>query len=465
MITRTLRQIAEMIGADLPREAYRNTIVRGVSIDTRSVQDGNLFVPIIGDRFNGHSFVREALAGGAAAVLWDRKQLDPPQDIPLVLVDDTVDALQSLAKAYRQQLAVKVIGITGSNGKTSTKDMLAAVLSVKYKTMKTPGNLNNHLGVPLTLLRLEEDTEMAVVEMGMSGLGEIYRLASLAKPDAAIITNVSEVHLGDLKTRERIVQAKLEILCGLRKNGLFIYNGDNPRLTDRLDELTMEFETVSFGSGRGQQLYPVEYRLEDKGVRFSINDPDCPPMFIPLLGRHQVINALSVIAAARHFGLTYEQIRQGFLQVEATGMRNELVQAGRCLIINDAYKSNPTSLRAALDTLYSLNPDKRKIAVLGDMVELGEESDRMHREIGEQLDGERLNALYTLGTSAAHIAQAARKNMEESRITSCMDKEQLAELLKEELHEDCIMLIKGSRGWQLEEVVETLRKEASGYGG
>ncbi|GIP33302.1 UDP-N-acetylmuramoyl-tripeptide--D-alanyl-D-alanine ligase [Paenibacillus sp. J2TS4] len=462
MITRTLGQIAEMIGSPQPAESYRKIRVQGVSIDTRSIQEGNLFIPIIGDRFNGHKFVRDAFSQGAAAVLWDRNEPDPPVDLPFLLVDDTVAAMQSLARAYRQQLPVRIVGITGSNGKTSTKDMLAALLATRYKTEKTFGNLNNHLGVPLTLLKLEEDTEMAVVEMGMSGLGEIYQLSSIAKPDVAIITNVSEVHLGDLKTRERIVQAKLEILCGLRKNGLFIYNGDNPRLTNQLDELTLEFETASFGSNLQNTLYPTQYQMEETGIRFSINDEECPPLSVPLLGRHQMINALSAIAAARYFGVTYEQIQQGFLAVEATGMRNELIRAGQCLIINDAYKSNPTSLRAALDTLYSMDPNKRKIAVLGGMVELGEESDSMHSEIGEQLDPGRLDALYTIGDSAARIAQSARSRLGDSRITVCSEKNELIEQLKGKVNEDCVILFKGSRGWHLEEVVESLIREASG---
>ncbi|KLR74949.1 UDP-N-acetylmuramoyl-tripeptide--D-alanyl-D-alanine ligase, partial [Geobacillus sp. T6] len=214
MIKRTVRQIAEMADGQCLKPEWENIVVSGVSTDTRTIQAGNLYIPLRGATFNGHDFVQEAAQKGAAAVLWAEREGTPPEGVPVVVVDDTLLALQRLAARYREQLGLKVIGVTGSNGKTTTKDMIAALLSTRYRVQKTEGNLNNHIGVPLTLLSLEEDTEMAVVEMGMSGFGEIERLTMIARPDAAVITNIGEAHLQELGSREGIAKAKLEILAG-----------------------------------------------------------------------------------------------------------------------------------------------------------------------------------------------------------------------------------------------------------
>lgn len=458
MIKRSLKQIAQMIGADCT-DVEAGQLIQGVSINTRTLEAGNLYIPIEGDRFDGHQFADQAVEKGAAAILWKMGKEGAPADVPVLYVDDTLHAIQRLAKAYRSQLAVRVVGITGSNGKTSTKDIMSALLSTSFKTQKTYGNLNNHLGVPLTLLGLEEDTEMAVVEMGMSGLGEIQLLSSLAKPDVAIITNASEVHLADLKSRDHIVQAKLEIVCGLKEDGLLIYNGDNSRLTLPLSRLSGSYDRVSFGDNPANDIYPVDYSLDEAGVSFTISDRDCPLLFVPLLGKHQMINALSAIAAARYFGISFDRIRKGLLQIEATGMRNELINTNQFTVINDTYKSNPTSLQAALDTLYALDSRKQKIAVLGDMVELGEESEHMHREIGERLDPQRLTRLFTLGTMAKQIALTAAPKFPEERITVCLDKEQLINELARTQLDNSIILVKGSRALQLEDVVNALQKE------
>ncbi|WP_010269075.1 UDP-N-acetylmuramoyl-tripeptide--D-alanyl-D-alanine ligase [Paenibacillus senegalensis] len=465
MITRTFKQIAQMIGAGWNPDYQANPLIRGVSIDTRTLEPGNLFVPIVGDRMDGHRFVQQALDKGAAAVLWEKSKPVPPAYGPVLLVDDSLLALQRLAKVYRSELPVRVIGITGSNGKTSTKDILAALLSTTFKTQKTFGNLNNHLGVPLTLLALEEDTEMAVVEMGMSALGEIQLLSSIAKPDAAIITNASEVHLADLKSREYIVQAKLEIVCGLKEDGVLVYNGDNPRLTQPLSRLKGSYERLSFGDHPANDVYPVHYTMDDTGVEFTISDRECPRLRIPLLGKHQMINALAALSVARYFGISFARITKGLLQIEATGMRNEKIEiADGITVINDAYKSNPSSLQAALDTLYEMEESRQKIAVLGDMVELGEESEKLHKSIGERLTAERLDHLFTLGRMAEHIAAAAKEaNYPVERITVCADKEQLINELyqarREGRLEQSIILVKGSRALQLEDVIEALQQQ------
>jgi UDP-N-acetylmuramoyl-tripeptide--D-alanyl-D-alanine ligase len=461
MIQRTLQHIADMIGSSsevLPRDQGMN--IKGVSTDTRSILEGSLFIPIQGPRFNGHHYVREAIAKGAAASLWSRGEPDPPIELPLLIVEDTLAAIQQLAGAYRRQLQVKVVGITGSNGKTSTKDILASLLATQYKTQKTSGNLNNHLGVPLTLLQLEEDTEMAVIEMGMSGLGEIERLSRIAQPDAAIITNVSEVHLADLKSRDRIAQAKLEILSGLKPDGLFVFNGDNPLLIEQLGQIAANRVNTSttFGEASVHTWHPTSFSLSESGVVFAISDPASPTLQLPLLGKHQMTNALGAIAVARHLGISYANIKEGLLRIEATGMRNERIRIGPHTLINDAYKSNPPSVRAALHTLYELKGYKRKIAVLGDMVELGEEAADMHREIGAELDKEHLDYLITLGSMANYIADSARAHFPDGHVFTCSTQQEvLLRLLEVTQNQDCLILIKGSRSLQMEHLVDAMR--------
>lgn len=471
MINRTLSQIVNMVDGHLVSQGrVDDRRIIGVSTDTRTIKAGQLFIPIKGKRFDGHHFLQKAVEQGAAAALWDADEPILSREIPLIMVEDTLSATQRLAREYRKQLDVRVIGITGSNGKTSTKDILAALLATTYRTQKTFGNLNNHLGVPLTLLELKEDTEMAVVEMGMSGLGEIELLASMALPDAAVITNIGEAHLADLKTKENILQAKLEILSGLAENGLFVYNGDDPYLRRECKFLSTlsqrstrtTFNVNTFGSHPSNGYVPSAYFVEERGITFTLSEEACPTLFLPMLGKHQMYNAIAAIAVARHFGVSYEQIRQGLLQVEATGMRNEMIRADKLTIINDSYKSNPSSLRAALETLYHLKGYSMKIALLGDMNDIGdaEQCIQFHREIGEEIDGNQINYLYTIGRFADQLAQAASTRLSTERIFSFQEHEQkqLIEHLQNRLQPNAVVLVKGSRELQLESVVETLMK-------
>ncbi|WIV12766.1 UDP-N-acetylmuramoyl-tripeptide--D-alanyl-D-alanine ligase [Proteiniborus sp. MB09-C3] len=459
MICRTLREIEEMVGGYELKEENENKIIQGVTIDTRQIKAGQLFVPIVGERFNGHHFIKEAIEKGIAAAIWNKNETIPDIDIPLILVDDTLSAIQRLAKSYREQLKVKVIGITGSNGKTSTKDILASLLKSKYKTQKTFGNLNNHLGVPLTILELEEDTEMAVVEMGTSNLGEIELLTTIASPDVAIITNIGEAHLDELKSKENIAQAKLEILKGLDSNGLFVYYGDNPLLNKKIKNMNINYKTITFGQDLSNTYIPRLVSSDEKGISFSLDKFHCPPFYLPMLGKHQMYNATAAITVARYYGISFEQIQDGLLNVEATGMRNEVIHTERCTILNDSYKSNPVSLMAALDTLYSMKNYNQKIAVLGDMIGLGTDEVNMHREIGAQIDPEKIDYLLTIGPLAAHIAKTARPRFAKNKVFSYRNKTQLVQKLKKIMEYESIILIKGSRMLKLEEIVEELQSE------
>ena len=361
MIRRNLKQIQKMCNGFGLKEEFEAIEIKGVSTDTRTISPGQLFIPLIGENFNGHRFLKDAIQKGAKASLWNKDEPVEDMDFPLIFVDDTLDGLQQLAKSYREELNVKVIGITGTNGKTSTKDILASLLSTQYKTHKTIGNYNNQIGVPLTILSMDEDTEMAVIEMGMDNFGQIERLTNIARPDAAVITNIGEAHLDDLKTRENIAKAKLEILKGLKPQNLFLYYGDDSMLKREVESVAAEFDVKTFGRENTNEYQPEVIFVNETGDSFYLKKPGSPEFFLPMLGEHQVLNATAAIAIARYFGISYENIKKGLLNVEKTGMRNELIRCKDFTILNDAYKSNPTSVLAALNTMYSMLGYSQKI--------------------------------------------------------------------------------------------------------
>ncbi|SCG82787.1 UDP-N-acetylmuramoyl-tripeptide-D-alanyl-D-alanine ligase [Proteiniborus sp. DW1] len=459
MICRSLREIQNMVKGYGLKEENENIVIQGVSIDTRQIKPGQLYIPIIGERFNGHKFIEAAIAKGAIAAIWNKKEALPAVSIPIILVDDTLTAIQDLAKSYREQLEAKVIGITGSNGKTSTKDILASLLRTKYKTQKTFGNLNNHLGVPLTILGLEEDTEMAVIEMGTSNLGEIELLTNIASPNVAIITSIGEAHLDELITIENIVQAKLEIIKGLKPNGLFVYYGDNPLLNEKIKEMDISYKTITFGSKSSNTCIPWLKSFDERGITFSLDKFHCPSFYLPMIGKHQMYNATAAIIVARYFGVSFEQIQDGLLNIEFTGMRNEVINTGKYTILNDSYKSNPASLLAALDTLYSMKNYSQKIAVLGDMIGLGADEIKIHKKFGDKIDPNQVDYLLTIGPLASYIAKTAKPKFGNNRVFIYENKAQLIQKLKKLMKYESVVLVKGSRMLKLEEIVEALKSK------
>jgi UDP-N-acetylmuramoyl-tripeptide--D-alanyl-D-alanine ligase len=457
MITRTLQEIQEMIAGSGLSAQYKNLVISGVSTDTRTICKGNLYIPLKGEKFNGHAFVKDAFAKGAVAALWEKNEPGFPQDVPLIFVDDTLQALQRLASRYREQLSVKVIGITGSNGKTTTKDMTAAILSTQYKVQKTEGNLNNHIGLPLTLLRLEEDTEVAVVEMGMSNFGEIELLSSLAKPDAAIITNIGESHMQELGSRDGIAKAKLEIVSGLKEDGVFVYNGDEPLLTTRVQNMNLSQKTVTFGSKDNNDYYPLNISMKANGTTFTVNHHPSDSLFIPILGKHHVYNALAAISAARFLDVSWENIKSGLENLQVTKMRMEVVKRNDGLtIINDAYNASPTSMKAALELLGELKGYEKKIAVLGDMLELGKKEVEFHEEIGRLLSPNQIDYVFTYGKLGEKIATAAQPAFPEGHVKAYDSKEALAADLAVLVSSKDVVLLKASRGMKLEEIIAYL---------
>ncbi|NNV07254.1 UDP-N-acetylmuramoyl-tripeptide--D-alanyl-D-alanine ligase [Geobacillus sp. C56-T2] len=454
MMKRTVREIAAMTGGRCPRPEWEDIVASGVSTDTRTIAAGNLYVPLRGKTFNGHAFVKEAVQKGAAAVLWTAAEGEPPEGVPVIVVDDTLTALQRLAARYREQLGLHVVGVTGSNGKTTTKDMLAALLSTRYRVQKTEGNLNNHIGVPLTLLALEEGTDIAVVEMGMSGFGEIERLTMIARPNAAVITNIGEAHLQELGSREGIAKAKLEIVAGLHRDGLFVYHGDEPLLAERVPHLPLPRHVVTFGESEENDYYPTAVRIEAGGTSFAVNALPGRTLFMPVLGKHHVYNALAAIAVARFFDISWEEIDAALSRLQVTRMRTEVVRTKRGFtVINDAYNASPTSMRAALLLLGELDGYRHKIAVLGDMLELGDQEVAFHREIGEMLRPQMVDYVFTYGPLARHIAEAAAPFFGQGRVTAFDDKTALAEAVLSVASPDDIVLLKASRGMKLEELL------------
>ncbi|WP_150266684.1 UDP-N-acetylmuramoyl-tripeptide--D-alanyl-D-alanine ligase [Paenibacillus tepidiphilus] len=461
-MTNTLQNIASMCGGELSSAGAADKLIAGVVTDSRRITPGCLFVPLAGEKFDGHAYAEGALAAGAAATLWQRDRGEAPA-ADAILVDDTLEALQQLAAAYLNEVAPKVVGVTGSNGKTTTKDMITALLSQKFKVHKTQGNFNNHIGLPLTVLAMESDVEIAVLEMGMSSRGEIALLASLAPPDVAVITNIGESHLLQLGSRMEIARAKLEIAEGLKPGGLLIYHGDEPLLAAGLQEESFTapqgLKLFRFGLGTDNDDYPTGMMNHSAGMTFTAHLYPEQAFTLPLPGRHNVVNALAALAVARHFGVDEAQIEQGFRGLKLTGMRIEVLQtSGGVTLLNDAYNASPTSMKAAIDVLQSYKSGGIRIAVLGDMLELGPDEISFHQEVGAYLDPELTDCVYTYGPLAGHIAESAKATFGPGRVQAFTDKEKLADALIAKCRAKDVVLFKASRGMRLEEVLNRLNE-------
>lgn len=457
MLNCSLNEIAKMSGGTLISEKHSEIIIKDISTDSRSIANKNLFIPLIGENFDGHKFIQSAIDKGANASLWNKNKALPKIDFPFILVEETTAALQNLASSYLKKISPKVIGITGTNGKTSTKDILASLLKTQYKTHKTRGNFNNGIGVPLTILSMDDDTKMLVLEMGMDNFGQIELLTRIAPPDAAVITNIGEAHLEGLKTRENIAKAKLEILRGLKRDKLFLYYGDDAMLKSQVAMVESQHEIKSFGMKNFNDFQPEILFINETGNSFYLKEPHTEELFLPMLGEHQVLNATAAIAIARYFGISFENIKKGLLAVEKTGMRNELVEGNGFTILDDSYKSNPASVRAALNTLYSIKGYTQKVAILGDMLGLGDDQIEMHKEIGRGIKSDKIDFLFTIGEFGKYISEAAKTNFASHMTFHFDDKGKLVEKVKEVIKKDALVLVKASRALAMEEVVEKLK--------
>lgn len=450
MINVTLEQIKQWISCEIDDQYLKHTI-NGVTIDSRAIKKDMLFIPFKGENVDGHRFIAQALNDGAGASFAEKGvELSDDAVGPIIWVEDSLKALQDLSKAYLKYVNPKVIAVTGSNGKTTTKDMIESVLNTEFKVKKTQGNFNNEIGMPLTILDLDKDTEISILEMGMSGFHEIELLSSIAEPDIAIITNIGESHMQDLGSREGIAQAKSEITIGLKENGTFIYDGDEPLLKPHVDKVH-KAKLISIGLKGNNTLTCHIDDIETEGIAFTINGNES--YTLPILGTHNMKNAAIAIAVGHELGLSYDTIKKNINHVKLTGMRMERHQTVENItVINDAYNASPTSMKAAIDTLSSM--EGRKILILADVLELGSNSQNMHEDVGTYLKNKSIDVLFTFGEEAQFIFNKGQNHVTTARHFD--NKEELTNELKAIIEPNDKILVKGSRGMKLEEVVEAL---------
>jgi len=455
-VKKTLKQLAAWINTE--QLEFEDVLVTGISIDTRTIQKGDLFVPFRGEQTNGHKFVEQAISKGAGASLWMKDEPNPPVGVPLLFVDDSEQALQQMARAYRAEHKAKFIGITGSNGKTSSKDILAGTLSPFFKVQKTIGNFNNQLGLPITILQLDEDTDIAVLEMGMSGFGEIEFLTKLAQPHYVIITNIGEAHMQNLGSREGIAQAKYEIIQGLAENGVLFYDGDEPLLKSLVAK-TLNLQAKSFGLESGNDLFATDVEEVSNGSQFITQGEIEGTFTISVLGKHQVKNTLSAMLLAKSLGLTNDQIYESLKQVKLTDMRMQLVEGNNgTLFINDAYNAAPTSMNAALQFVHTSTMRPEKWLVLGDMLELGSDEEQFHAQLADHIDVTEIAYVCLYGPRMKVLADQLATKIEASRLVYTKDDyAPIIEKLKAHASEKSLVLLKGSRGMKLENILQVFQ--------
>ena len=455
MLKATLETIAKIVGGNLVTTSMKDVIVEGVSTDTRDIKLHNLFIPLVGAKYDGHTFAFDAIKKGAIATLWDKNHPTPYLDAGIIVVDDTLKAYQKLANSYLKATKSKVIGITGSNGKTGTKDILASILEENFRVHKTAKNLNNEIGVPKTIMEMDLDDEAIVLEMGMERFGEISVLTNIANPDIAVITNIGDSHLLELGTKENISRAKFEILEGLKPDGIFIFNNDDDILRKVIREYSIPQRVIKIGTREDSDVIIRPIRSDESGSSFSIGEY---AYSIPFIGKHQIYNVSVAITIAGLLGMDYASIVKGLSKVKLTGMRMELMHLPSFDILNDCYKSNPQSLMSCIETVYTMKGYKNKILILSDMLELGENEEKLHFNVGEKIDRDRIDYVICVGDLAKEIYNGANRNFNVKNLFYFETKGEVIEKVREIISEDTLIMVKGSRGMKLEEIIEKLKE-------
>ncbi|MCR6515409.1 UDP-N-acetylmuramoyl-tripeptide--D-alanyl-D-alanine ligase [Clostridium sp. LY3-2] len=422
-----------------------------LSTDTRKIQKDNIFLGLKGENFNGNKYAKEALDKGASIAIVDEVLFDinDTLDKVIIKVKDTKEALLDIAHGYREKLNLKVIGITGSTGKTSTKDVTSAFLSGKYKVYKTKGNFNNEIGLPLTILNLDSSIDVAVLEMGMSDFKEIHNLAKCARPDIALITNIGVSHIENLKTRDNILKAKMEIVDFFNKDNTLILNAEDDLLKTVSSD---EYKIVKTG-------YNQSYEFSAKDIEVTLNETSFTliskegerKITLPMVGEHNVLNSLLGIAAASKLNVSLDEMIEGLKRIEATSMRLEFINTGEISIINDCYNASPDSMKSSLKVLET-RPG-RKVAILGTMRELGLESEKSHREVGK-FSKDIVDSLIVCG----EYKDAFKEGFEKEGIKLYNTKGELLKELDSLIEKGDVILVKASRGEKFEEIVEKLKE-------
>lgn len=457
----TLENIAKACGGTyVGDDALRGSEITGAVIDSRQVEPGYLYIPIRGERVDGHRFIPDVFAKGALAVL-SEEPLDNPTG-PYIQVVSSEQALKDIAEFYRSTLSIKIIGITGSVGKTSTKEMISAVLSQKYNVLKTEGNFNNEIGLPLTILRIRREHEVAVVEMGISEFGEMHRIAKVAKPDVCVMTNIGQCHLENLIDRDGVLRAKSEIFDFLKPDGHIVLNGNDDKLitVQEVKGVKPVFYYVEDGTAKKEDL-PYEITadaIENKGLRglnANLHFPEeiCQ-IHEPIPGVHNVYNACAAACVGRIMGLTNEEICEGIAHAKTIAGRTNLITLGDVLVIDDCYNANPVSMKASLDVL--AQADGRKIAVLGDMGELGENEREMHYDVGKYAANTGVDILFCCGTLSEELAKGAQRG--HTKVMYFADREKLTQTLINFVEAGDTVLVKASHFMEFPKIVKALEE-------
>lgn len=453
----TMTEVAQAVNAVNKERQWADLEITGIEFDSRLIKEGNLFVPLSGTN-DGHSFIDGAIKKGAIAAFWQADK-EAPADFPVIKVLDTLKAMQDLAVYFLNKIQPTVIGITGSNGKTTTKDMTEAVLAQKYHTYKTQGNYNNNIGLPYTILHMPDTTEKLILEMGMDHADEIAFLSKLAKPQIAAITMIGEAHIENLGSRKGIAAAKMEIAEGLAPNGLLVLPNEEPLLKSYHSNLSQEVKTVGWSSDAD---YQAEIILEEK-ERTEFKIKNLPEIFsIPVLGKYNVGNALIAIAIGQKLAVPIEEIQKGLANFKLTKNRTEWISiANNIDILSDVYNANPTAMKLVLDSFSKMKTTGKKMAVLGDMLELGPDSKKMHEEIGNHLEPSEIAEVFLYGSEMNHLFIKLKEKYPENQVHyfSENSKSSLIESLEKHLEPNDIIVLKASNGMGLSEIVTHLIDE------
>lgn len=422
--------------AELIKEEFKVDInIENVVMDSRKVSKNSLFFAIN----NGNKFIGEAMKNGASLIIADNTDIE---DERVIKVKDTVETMQKLAEKYRKKLALKVIGITGSNGKTTTKDITYSLLLQKYSVLKTEGNYNNHIGLPFTLLNLTDENEVAVLEMGMSSFGEIRKLCEIARPDYGIITNIGESHLEFLKTRENVFKAKTEMLDFIEEENVFVF-GD--------DDFLSKTNAVKVGFSNKNDRVIESFTFSESTSKFKM---DSEEFSMNILGKHNILNAALAINLCKKLNLTENQIKKGLERIKLSQMRFQELKIGGDIYINDAYNASPTSMRAAIDTINSIYNDRYKIAILGDILEIGELELEYHTQVLEYVFDKNIDLIFLYGERMKKAYDIfIQKRAKENRYIYFNTKQEITKAL-DKIKMKKLVLLKASRGMKLEEVIE-----------
>lgn len=446
LVCKNLGEFSEILRrkklSELIKEEFNVDVnIEDVVMDSRKVSENSLFFAIN----KGNKFVGEAMKNGASLIVADNTDI---KDKKVIKVKDTVETMQNLAEKYRKKLGLKVVGVTGSNGKTTTKDITYSLLSQKYSVLKTEGNYNNHIGLPFTLLNLTDENEVAILEMGMSNFGEIRKLCEISKPDYGIITNIGESHLEFLKTRENVFKAKTEMLEFIEEKNVFVF-GD--------DDFLSKTKAIKVGFSSKNDEIIENFSFSENMSKFKMNSKEYT---MNLLGKHNIINAALAINLCKKFKLSDSDLKKGLEIIKLSKMRFQEIRIGEDIYINDAYNASPTSMRAAIDTINSIYNNRYKIAVLGDILEIGESEQHYHIQVLEYILYKNIDLVYLYGERMKKAYDSfIKKRLEEHRYIYFSTKQEIVQSL-DKIKMEKLVLLKASRGMKLEEIIQIKEEKA-----